>query len=249
MATFKPRVSLDVLPQDAITLKGDQFYDLVEQLTSTDISRILKSQCINSINTFLLCKNVLESILLPTSMFDALRRDVCVRLDQNNNNMYVIHVGIIDQIDYLTELFRKKHFEEAKTVPGHRSTSSSTSTPTSTQSVLTVASASLSNSTLSGMNTVAQRSSTFDYRSNIVSSINKWVISEKKASGSSSLKLVEGNELHVGIVFFYRHDCNRVSMFNSSFLLKIDGQWIFSFESIQTLENLETMQCYDARYF
>ena len=127
MTTFKPRVSLDVLPQKAMTLKGDQFYDLVEQLTSTDISRILNSQCINSINTFLLCKNVLESILLPTSMFDALRRDVCVRLDQNNNNMYVIHVGIIGQIDYLTELFRKKHFEEAKTVPGHRSTSSSTS--------------------------------------------------------------------------------------------------------------------------
>ena len=42
------------------------------------------------------------------------------------------------------------------------------------------------------MNTAVRRSSTFDYRSNIVSSINKWVISERKASGSSSLKLVEG---------------------------------------------------------
>ena len=42
------------------------------------------------------------------------------------------------------------------------------------------------------MNTAVRRSSTFDYRSNIVSSINKRIISERKASGSSSLKLVEG---------------------------------------------------------
>ena len=127
-------------------------------------------------------------------MFDALRRDVCVRLDDNNNNVYVIRVGIIGQIDYLTELFRKKHVEETKTVPRHRSTPSSTSTPTLTQSIVTSASASLSNSTPSDTDTAVRRSSTFDYRSNIVSSINKWAISETKSGGSSRLKLVEGTD-------------------------------------------------------
>ena len=44
MSTFKPRISLDVLPRDSLAIKDDQFYNLVESLTSTDISRILRSQ-------------------------------------------------------------------------------------------------------------------------------------------------------------------------------------------------------------
>ena len=192
MATFKPRVSLAVLPKDVITLKDDQFYDLVEHLSSNDVSRILRIQCINSVNTFLLCKNILQSILLPTSAFDDLREDVCLRLDHNNNNTHVIHVGIIGQIEYLTELFRKKHFEEAKTIPKRRSTPNSISLPTHRLSTFTTASGGPLDSTLSDGNATRNRSSTFDYRSHIVSSVNKWVNSERKSSGSSSLTLVEG---------------------------------------------------------
>ena len=129
ISTFKPRVSLDVLPRDSLAIKDDQFYNLVESLTSTDLSRILRSQHINSINTFLLCKNILESILLPTAAFDALRQKVCVKLGQNSNNTYVIHIGIVGQIDYLTELFWKKHLQEVQPSARRHSSSSAISIP------------------------------------------------------------------------------------------------------------------------
>jgi hypothetical protein len=190
MSAFKPRVSLDVLPRDSLAIKDDQFYNLVESLTSTDISRILRSQHINSINTFLLCKNVLESILLPTSAFDTLRQDMCVQLDQNNNNTYVIHVGIVGQIDYLTELFRKKHLQEVKPSPRRRS--SAISTPNQSSSISTSTFASTLNSIPVDVNTTSIRSAIVDYRSSIISSIDKWIASQRESSGSRTLMAVEG---------------------------------------------------------
>ena len=164
----------------------------MESLTSTDISRILRSQHINSINTFLLCKNVLESILLPTAAFDALRQEICVKLDQNSNNTYVIHVGIVGQIDYLTELFRKKHLQDVK--PSARRHSSSSTIPILNQPSSTSTSAFTSslNSIPIDVNTPSSRSQIADYRSNIISSIDKWFTSQRKSSGSNTLMAVEG---------------------------------------------------------
>lgn len=192
MSTFKPRISLDVLPRDSLAIKDDQFYNLVESLTSTDISRILRSQRINSINTFLLCKNVLESILLPTAAFDALRQEICVKLDQNSNNTYVIHVGIVGQIDYLTELFRKKHLQEVKPSPKRHSSSSAISIPNQPSSTSTSAFTSSLNSISIDVNTSSSRSQIADYRSNIISSIDKWFTSQRKSRGSNTLMAVEG---------------------------------------------------------
>jgi hypothetical protein len=223
MSTFKPRISLDVLPRDSLAIKDDQFYNLVESSTSTDITRILRSQHINSINTFLLCKNVLESILLPTSAFDALRQEMCVKLDQNNNpgvrircgygrkrfvygriqsvsgdriqspanNTYVIHVGIVGQIDYLTELFRK-HLQEVKPSPRRRSSSSAISTPNQLSFISSSAFPSSLNSIPIDVNTTSSRSQIADYRSDIISSIDKWISSQRKSSGSNTLMGVEG---------------------------------------------------------
>ena len=147
----------------------------MESLTSTDISRILKIQHINSMNTILLCKNVLESILLPTAVFDALRQEMCVELDQNNNNnTYVIHVSIVGQIDYLTELSRKKHPQEVKPSPTRRSSYSAISIPNQPSSTSTSAFANSLNSIPIDVNTTASRSAIVDYRSSIIiASIDK----------------------------------------------------------------------------
>jgi len=189
MSTFKPKISLDVLPQNALTIKGNQFYCLVEKLTSSDVCRILKSQSINSINTFLLCKNILESILLPAPAFEELRRDTCVKL---SNNSHIVQVGIIGQIDYLTELFRKKHLQEAKSAAKRRPTSDAISTPNPPSSTAT-STIDVAANTSSIISTVTSRlSSIVDHRSNIISCINKWVINQGKLSGSNTVKLVEG---------------------------------------------------------
>jgi hypothetical protein len=194
MSMFKPKVSLNVLPQDALLLKDEQFYSLVEKLTSSDISLILKCQFINSINTFLLCKNILAPILLPTSTFEAIRRDICVKLNPNHNSSYVIHVGIVGQVEYLTELFQKKHLQDAKKAPKHRSPAarlasdpSSLSTPASNHAVTVIPSSATITSTPVFPLTV-------DYRSNIISSINKWISGQKILNGSNTLHLVEGKD-------------------------------------------------------
>jgi len=195
MSTFKPKVSLNVLPQDALTLKDDQFYSLIEKLTSSDVSQIFKFQSINSINTFLLCKNILAPILLPTSAFDAIRRVVCVQLNQSQNNSYVIHVGISGQIEYLTELFRKKQFQDAKDTSKHRPrAASSTSNPPS----LSTPTSNLGGTTTSSLSTIISPTPVFaqtvDYRSNIISTINKWITSQQVLNGSNNLHLVEGKD-------------------------------------------------------
>ena len=192
MATFKPRVSLDVSPPDALTLKDGNFYSLVERLTSSDIVLILEGQRINSINTFLLCKNIPEGILLPTSTFDALRQHICVKLDQDNNdNSHVIHVGMVGQIKYLTELFRKKHMEQAKTTSNRRSTTSSNAKPAATPTNTASTSTSPANLTEPHLSGTVHRS-IFDHRSNVSASICRWTTIQRKSGASSSLHLTEG---------------------------------------------------------
>jgi len=207
MSTFKPNVSLKDLPQDALTFKDDLFYTLVEKLTSSDVSRILKSQRINSINTFLLCKNILASILLPTSAFDTIRRDVCVKLDQNNNNYHVVQIGIVGQFEYLTELFRKKHVEQAKPALKRRLLSTTVSMPNPLSLLSTSTSTYASTATVrsTAVNPPSTNASvnppafcpTIDHRPNIVSSINKWATSQEKDIGSNNVKLVEGTDYTV----------------------------------------------------
>lgn len=183
MASFKPHVAIDVLPKDALKLKDDQFFSLVEMLASAEVSQVLKAQRINSINTFLLCKNIPESILLPTSAFEILRRNTCVKLDQNNNDCFIVHVGIVGQIDYLFELFKKKQLQEAKlsssskgnkTVPDDRSLNTTNSPSSQTNT------------------TFDDQSSSLDPRGRIVTSINEWITLQSKTNSSRHFNLVEG---------------------------------------------------------
>lgn len=47
----------------------------MEELASPDVAPICKCQFVNSMSTFLLCKNILTPILLPTPAYNAIRRD------------------------------------------------------------------------------------------------------------------------------------------------------------------------------
>lgn len=200
MAVYKPKVSLGVLPADASTLTDAAFYELVKRLTSSDVACILSSQAINSINTFLLCKDISESILLPTTAFDDIRRNVCVKLDQNNNDSYAIHVGIQAQIQYLTDLFRKKNLEETRSVR-HLPSNSTTSSASSVAVV--PMSAPIPNSiTMSSPAPIASRcapSSSAIQHVALVSLINKWIMGEGKRNQSDTAKLVEGTDFTVEI--------------------------------------------------
>jgi hypothetical protein len=199
MTKFKPKLALDVLPQDAIALKDDQFYFLVEKLTSPDVARILKCQFVNCVNTFLLCKDILTPLLLPTTAFDTIRRDVCVKLNANHNNPYVVHVGIAGQIEYLTELFQTKNMQDAKHATKHPSPSTN---PTQNSSPATAPLSAPTDTTGSSSTTTGSTSvlpTNVDHRSNIISAIDNWITSQQTPNSSNLSQLVEGQDyaLHV----------------------------------------------------
>lgn len=202
---YKPQVSTEVLPPDALSTKDQLFYALVERLTSSEVSEILKIQRINSVNTFLLCKNIPESILLPSKAFNAIREATSAKLDLQDDDSYVVHIGIIGQIDYLTELFRKKQLQCAKSLSKDKCSTRLTSAPdnlpsTSTNPISTNDSAISNHSTtLATIPTVTKNSTvvsvssaTNDARSKIIRIIDKWVISQKKETTTNNIQLVDG---------------------------------------------------------
>ena len=104
----------------------------------------------------------------------------------------MIHVGIVGQIDYLTELFRKKHLQEVKPSARRHSSSSAIPIPNQPSSTSTSAFTSSLNSIPVDVNTPSSRSQIADYRSNIISSIDKCFTSQRKSSGSNTRMAVEG---------------------------------------------------------
>jgi hypothetical protein len=113
MTVFKPKVDTSKLPPDAMSCHDEKFYSLVESLSSHIVSNILKSQAINSINTFLHTRDVLEVLHLPAKSLDVLRDEACLLL---HDNTYVVLPGLISSMQYLTELFRQKNIEHVKSI-------------------------------------------------------------------------------------------------------------------------------------
>jgi hypothetical protein len=113
MPLFKPRVDTSKLPQDAMSYQDEQFYSLLESLSSHIFSNILKCQAINSINTFLHTRDVLDVLQLPADSLDVLRDEACLLL---HDKTYVVLPGLISSMEYLTELFRHKNIEHVKSI-------------------------------------------------------------------------------------------------------------------------------------
>lgn len=114
MSNFKLHVPIDVLPNDAMTLKDDEFYSLVENWTSSETAQVLRIERINYINAILLHKNILASSLLSTSSLEIFWRNTCIKLDRNTDDCYVVLVSTVDQTEYLCEVFKKKQLHDAK---------------------------------------------------------------------------------------------------------------------------------------
>lgn len=95
------------------------------------------------------------------------------------------------QIEYLTELFRKKHMEHAKSTSNRRSTSSSNTKVAATPTNILSTSSSPGTPTEPHHSAILHRS-TFDHRSNVIASIHRWTTTQRKSGASSSLHLTEG---------------------------------------------------------
>ena len=99
-----PTVDLTMLPSDILSLWGDPFYSLVEELTSNDIEDLLRIQKISTARCFLNTK--------PLAFFDINSEDPSVvqlqtRLSfKTTDNKIVVLAGVHGYLRYLQELFR-----------------------------------------------------------------------------------------------------------------------------------------------
>jgi hypothetical protein len=103
--TSKCWTDTSVLPPDILTLKGYDFFNVVEQLTSDSVADLLRVQEIQNVQVFMLVSNVLSVLQSHSSELDCIKNNVYFRLNDNN---YILKIGIKASVRYLRELFACK---------------------------------------------------------------------------------------------------------------------------------------------
>jgi hypothetical protein len=90
-----------VLPANLLELKDDAFYNLVQEITSSDEAELLRVQSIRSVHCFMRI-NVLNFFHLDSDDLVPLQSRLA---HKKADGKYAVHLGIRGSIIYLTELF------------------------------------------------------------------------------------------------------------------------------------------------
>ncbi len=72
----KVNIDTSVLPLDVLSLMDKKFYDLVQELTSSNEATLLEMQQINNINAFLLTKDPLDFIDLNSPLIQDMKKNL-----------------------------------------------------------------------------------------------------------------------------------------------------------------------------
>ncbi|CAF4696827.1 unnamed protein product, partial [Rotaria sp. Silwood2] len=108
----KITVDTSILPAHIFSLHDQKFYDVVIQVTgSQGVVDVLKAQGINNISAFLLTPDIFEILTWDTDEFIDLQKRCAIEL---RNNTFMIRPGLKANVEFLRELFTKKHEEYAK---------------------------------------------------------------------------------------------------------------------------------------
>ncbi|CAF4061564.1 unnamed protein product [Rotaria sp. Silwood1] len=108
----KITVDTSIPPAHIFSLHDQKFYDVVIQVTgSQGIVDLLKTQGINNISAFLLTPDIFEILTWDTDEFIDLQKRCAIEL---RNNTFMIRPGLKANVEFLRELFTKKHEEYTK---------------------------------------------------------------------------------------------------------------------------------------
>ena len=166
-----------------MSYQDDKFYSLVESLSSELFRKILKCQAINSINTFLHTRDVLQVLQLPARSLDVLCGEACYLLDDNT---HVVLPGMVSSTEYIIELFRHKNIEHLKSIPKQKHIS-----PTSSSTSMIVITTDFASNPFSS----SRQSITLtpdDHHSIVTKTISKWAYNKEKELAVVDLKIKEG---------------------------------------------------------
>jgi hypothetical protein len=96
--------NLFTLPDNVLTLKGDEFYKFIQSVVGEPLNDILKIQSIDSTQSFLDTKDIFEIFKYDSPDLFEIKTKSCFKI----NGEYVVKVGIKNNLAYLTALLAKK---------------------------------------------------------------------------------------------------------------------------------------------
>ncbi|CAF3579667.1 unnamed protein product [Rotaria sp. Silwood1] len=96
--------NLSKLPDNVLTLKGDEFYKFVQSVAGEPLYDILKIQSINSTQSFLDTDDIFEIFKYDSPDLIEIKRKSCFKI----NGEYVVKAGIKNSSTYLITLLKTK---------------------------------------------------------------------------------------------------------------------------------------------
>lgn len=175
-------VDTSELPSDILNYRDEAFYSIVNRLTGSEETELLRIQCVRSVNSFVRISNIFDVLNIDSEEINRIKKEVCFVL---NDNTYVIKPGIKASMDYLRDLFFKKQREMGKNLNREYSNSSGTvSMRISTSEIVPN----------------EQRATTIDsvnHRLFLIQSIDEWCIKNENSLNAIHLKLIEGTDFFI----------------------------------------------------
>ncbi|CAF2110353.1 unnamed protein product [Rotaria magnacalcarata] len=98
-----------VLPDNIFALKGQEFFHIIRSLVGEVICNILEIQIIDSANNFLNTADVFGILKYDSEEIDEIRIKACFKM---RNGEYTIRPGVLNNMDYLTAILKKKFIEQ-----------------------------------------------------------------------------------------------------------------------------------------
>lgn len=110
-----PLQTLDtsILPVGALSFYDDVFYDLVKNIAGTAEAKLLETQGIRSVYSFLNTEDVFEILKISCSALNIIKKSVCFEADDKS---FIIKPGCRSNIRYLYQLLQQKHEEHLKEI-------------------------------------------------------------------------------------------------------------------------------------
>lgn len=119
--TNKYWTDTSLLPSDILSLRGDEFFQVIKDLTSDTVAELVRIQAIENVRVFMLVPNILDVFKINSYQLDNLKCKACIQL---KNNEYFIKPGVEISIRFLRDLFTTKIQEYYRLNNNDTSTSS-----------------------------------------------------------------------------------------------------------------------------
>ena len=183
-------IDTSVLPSNVMSLRDDKFIDFVKAEAGDGVAALLEIQGINCVKSFLMTSNVYSVMDVKSKSLDGFKNKYGYMQDDGT---FIIQSGIKGNIEYLTDLLKKKCIEDAKLVKSSKHSQSSS---------LTIAKSTSSVPSNRSPEKVPSRSSNLsvsEHKTYIIDTLNRRCQNNKSKFNLPQLSLIEDQHYFISI--------------------------------------------------